>query len=160
VVGDLPGHPEREREDRRPLGEPARPGADRVLGGQPGAQRVRGVGLDAGRVMAVSRCSEGQMPGSGETRPNPVFCAIPTQPDHTSAAAGAARTSSGQDRRARAPAGDRSAAAGRAVRAGTGPRRPGSGTRDASMATAAIPFTALPSWRAGEARRSARRPLR
>src|ERR1017187_9978273 len=51
-----------------------------------------------GRVMAVSRCSEGQMPGSGETRPNPVFCAMPTHPDHTSAAAGAARTSSGQDR--------------------------------------------------------------
>ena len=46
----------------------------------------------------VSRCSEGQMPGSGETSPNPVFCAMPTHPDHTSAAAGAARTSSGQDR--------------------------------------------------------------
>ena len=38
------------------------------------------------------------MPGSGETSPNPVFCAMPTHPDHTSAAAGAARTSSGQDR--------------------------------------------------------------
>ena len=38
------------------------------------------------------------MPGSGETSPNPIFCAMPTQPDHTSAAAGAARTSSGQDR--------------------------------------------------------------
>jgi hypothetical protein len=35
---------------------------------------------------------------SGETSPNPVFCAMPTHPDHTSAAAGAARTSSGQDR--------------------------------------------------------------
>ena len=31
----------------------------------------------------MSRCSEGQMPGSGETRPNPVFCAMPTHPDHT-----------------------------------------------------------------------------
>ena len=41
------------------------------------------------------------MPGSGETRPNPVFCAMPTHPDHTSAAAGAARTSSGQDRTVR-----------------------------------------------------------
>ena len=69
------------------------------------------------------------MPGSGETSPNPVFCAMPTHPDHTSAAAGAARTSSGQDRTVRpgrAAAGDRSAAAGPAVRAGTGPRRPGS----------------------------------
>src|SRR6267378_1815253 len=51
-----------------------------------------------GRVMDVSRYRDGRMPGSGETRPNPVFCAMPTQPDHTSAAAGAARTSSGQDR--------------------------------------------------------------
>jgi dihydrofolate reductase len=33
------------------------------------------------------------MPGSGETRPNPVFCAMPTRTDHTSAAAEAARTS-------------------------------------------------------------------
>ena len=56
-----------------------------------------------GRVMDVSRCSDGQMPGSGETRPNPVLCAMPTQPDHTSAAAGAARTSSGQDRTALVP---------------------------------------------------------
>jgi hypothetical protein len=58
--------------------------------------------------MAVSGWSEGQMPGSGETKPNPVFCAMPAQPDHTPAAAGAARTSSGQDRMARpvrAPAG-------------------------------------------------------
>src|SRR6185312_4880297 len=51
-----------------------------------------------GRVMDVSRCSDGQMPGSGETSPNPVFCAMPTQPDHTPAAGEAARTSSGQDR--------------------------------------------------------------
>jgi hypothetical protein len=51
-----------------------------------------------GRVMAVSGCNAGQMPGSGETSPNPVFCAMPTHPDHTSAAAGAARTSNGQDR--------------------------------------------------------------
>ena len=83
----------------------------------------------------MSRCSEGQMPGSGETSPNPVFCAMPTQPDHTSAAAGAARTSSGQDRTVRpgrAVAGDRSAAAGPVVRAGTGPRRPRSAVRGAS----------------------------
>jgi hypothetical protein len=31
----------------------------------------------------MSRCSEGQMSGSGQTRPNPVFCAMPTYPDHT-----------------------------------------------------------------------------
>jgi hypothetical protein len=42
--------------------------------------------------------SEGQIPGIGEISPNPVFCAMPTHPDHISAAAGAARTSSGQDR--------------------------------------------------------------
>jgi hypothetical protein len=42
--------------------------------------------------------SEGPIPGSGEISPNPVFCAMPTHPDQTSAAAGAARTSSGQHR--------------------------------------------------------------
>ena len=66
----------------------------------------------------VSRCSEGRIPGSGETCPNPVFCAMPTHPDHTSAAAGADRTSSGQDRMALAPEGtaeDRSVA-GRGTR--------------------------------------------
>ena len=60
------------------------------------------------------------MPGSGETSPNPVFCAMPTQPDHTSAAAGAARTSSGQDRTVLMPeetAADRSRPAGPVVRA-------------------------------------------
>src|SRR5579863_7558450 len=85
-----------------------------------------------GRVMDVSRCSDGRMPGSGETSPNPVFCAMPTQPDHTSAAAGAARTSSGQDRtvlacrgmtadRSAATAWDRSAAAGPPVWVEDGP---------------------------------------
>ena len=62
------------------------------------------------------------MPGSGETSPNPVFCAMPTHPDHTSAAAGAARTSSGQDRTVLAPEGtgeDRSMAG-----PGTGSSRP------------------------------------
>ena len=33
------------------------------------------------RVMAMSRCRDGQMPGRGETRPNPVFCAMPIHPD-------------------------------------------------------------------------------
>jgi hypothetical protein len=45
----------------------------------------------------VTRCSAGQMPGSGETGPKPFFCAMPTHSDHTSAAARAARTSSSQD---------------------------------------------------------------
>jgi hypothetical protein len=78
------------------------PGADPVLAGQPGVQRIGGVGLDADRErMAVSRWSDGQMPGSGEINPNPVYWAMPTQSDHTSAAAGAARTNSGQDRTVR-----------------------------------------------------------
>src|SRR6266702_5178296 len=80
-----------------------------------------------GRVKDVSRCSEGRMPGSGETSPNPVFCAIPTQPDHTSAAAGAARTSNGQDRTALMPeetAADPSPPAGPVVRAAGGPPGP------------------------------------
>ena len=77
--------------------------------------------------MDVSRCSDGQMPGSGETSPNPVFCAMPTHPDHTSAAAGAARTSSGQDRTVLVPeetAVDRSPPAGPVVRAAGGPPGP------------------------------------
>src|SRR5712672_3077577 len=80
-----------------------------------------------GRVMDVSRCKDGRMPGSGETSPNPVFCAMPTQPDHTSAAAGAARTSSGQDRTVLVPeqtAADRSVPAGPVVRAAGGPPGP------------------------------------
>ena len=59
-----------------------------------GSQGVGGVGLDADREgdggVQVQR--EGQMPGSGETRPKPVFCAMPTHPENTSAAAGVART--------------------------------------------------------------------
>src|SRR5260370_34730780 len=77
--------------------------------------------------MDVYRCSDGRMPGSGETSPNPVFCAMPTQPDHTSAAAGAARTSSGQDRAVLVPeetAADRSPPAGPVVQAAGGPPGP------------------------------------
>ncbi len=80
-----------------------------------GVARLGQVWGRGGRVMAVSRCSDGQMPASGETSPNPVFCAMPTHPDHTSAAADAARTSSGKDRTARPGRtgdGHRSAAAG------------------------------------------------
>ena len=50
VVGDLPGHAEREGADRGPPGEPAGPVADRRRSaGEPGAQRVRRVRLDADR---------------------------------------------------------------------------------------------------------------
>ena len=49
VVGHLPGHAEREGADRRPSGEPAGPGADYLVAGQPGARRVRRVGLNADR---------------------------------------------------------------------------------------------------------------
>ena len=97
------------------------------------------------------------MPGSGEASPNPVLCAMPTHPDHTSAAAGAARTSSGQDRTdrtGRVLAGDRSAA-GPVVRAGTGPQGPGSVVGDALMGIAVMPVTTLPSLRVGGVRRSA-----
>ena len=69
------------------------------------------------------------MPGSRETMPKPVFCAMPTQPDHTSAAAGTARTSSGQDRMVFAwsrTAPDRSAAGtASGTAAGPGPGLPG-----------------------------------
>src|SRR5436190_5061163 len=108
-----------------------------------------------GRVMDVSRCSDGQMPGSGETRPNPVFCAMPTQPDHTSAAAGAARTSSGQDRTVLVPeetAADRSPPAGPLVRAAGGPPGPRAAVapgRFTPAVSAAMEVTTVPAWRAG-----------
>jgi hypothetical protein len=65
--------------------------------------------IRTGRVIAVSRWREGQMPASGETSPNPVLCAMPTQPGpHLG------RRRGGQDRMVRP---------GRAA-AGTGPQRP------------------------------------
>ncbi len=48
VVGGLPGHAQEQGADRGPAGEPAGPGGDDGAGGQPGVQRVGGVGLDAG----------------------------------------------------------------------------------------------------------------
>src|SRR5260370_18515502 len=108
-----------------------------------------------GRVMDVSRCSDGRMPGSGETRPNPVFCAMPTQPDHTSAAAGAARTSSGQDRTVLVPeetAADRSSPAGPVVRAAGGPPGPRSAVAPRRSTPAGSPAMAVPTppaWRPG-----------
>src|SRR5690349_22777991 len=103
--------------------------------------------------MAVSRCNEGQMPGSGEIRPNPVFCAMPTQPDHTSAAAGAARTSSGQDRTVLVPEEtvvDRSPLAGPVVRAAgrpPGPRSAVAPGRFKLAVSAAMGITTVPAWR-------------
>jgi hypothetical protein len=98
----------------------------------------------------VSRCRDGQMPGSGETRPNPVIWAMPTHPDHTSAPAGTARTSSGQDRTAlawgRSATEDRSPT-GETGRSAAGPRRTGpclAGTRQGSVMTAVMPVTARP----------------
>src|SRR5207244_3742956 len=105
--------------------------------------------------MDVSRCRDGRMPGSGETSPNPVFCAMPTHPDHTSAAAGAARTSSGQDRTVLVPeetAVDRSPPAGPVVRAAGAPSGPRSEVAPkwfTPAVSAAIEVTALPAWRAG-----------
>jgi hypothetical protein len=64
------------------------------------------------------------MPGNEETRPNPVFCAMSTHPDHALAAAGAATASNTRDRTVRsgrASTGDCFPVVG----AGTGPRRPG-----------------------------------
>ena len=109
--------------------------------------------MRTGRVIAVSRWREGQMPASGETSPNPVLCAMPTQPGpHLG------RRRGGQDRMVRP---------GRAA-AGTGPQRPvrwpapdratqtPSAARDASIGIAATPVTILRWWRAGGVRRSAR----
>src|SRR5258705_7166192 len=92
---------------------------------------------------------------SGETRPNPGFCAMPTHPDHTSAAAGAARTSSGQDRTVLVPeetAADWSRPAGLVVRAAGGPPGPRSAVapgRFTPAVSVAMGVTTCPAWRAG-----------
>src|SRR6516225_2965330 len=105
--------------------------------------------------MVVSRWNEDRMPGSGETSPNPVFCAMPTHPVHTSAAAGAARTSSGQDRTVLVPeetAADWSLPAGPLVRATDGPPGPRSAVAPGwfmPAVSAAMEVTTLPAWRAG-----------
>ena len=96
VRGDLPGHPEQERADRGPLREPACPRADRILAGQPGAQRVGRVRLDADR-QSDGRVEMQGWPDSWQRGDPPeagLFRDARTQPDHTSVAAGAARTSS------------------------------------------------------------------
>src|SRR5690349_1215991 len=111
--------------------------------------------------MVVSRWREGQVGGRGETSPKPVFGAMPTQPDHTSAAAGAARTSSGQDRTVLpgrdVTAARSAAAAGPAVRAGDGSLSSGSLMVPAwftPTGSAAMKITTLPGWRGDGARRS------
>jgi hypothetical protein len=158
AVGDLPGHAEREKTADHLANRRVRPLTACSPASQARSAYAAYASTPTGRVMAVSRCRDGQIPGSGETSPNPVFCAMPTEPDHTSAAAGAARTSSGQDRMVRpgrTAAGDRSAA-GPAVPSRTGPRTPGSTAEDTSAVRAAMPVTTPPSWRAGAVRRSAR----
>ena len=131
VVGDLPGHAEREGADRRPLGEPAGPGADRVLAGQPGAQRVRRVGLDADRQgdggVQVQRGPDARQRGD-QPEPGLLRDADPAGPH-------LGRGRGGQDQQRPGPhgparPGDRRGTGPRRpvrlVRAGTGPRRPGS----------------------------------
>ena len=117
-------------------------------------------------VIEVSSCSDGQIPGSGATMPKPVSRAMPTQPDHTSAAAGTARTSSGQDRtavREHVTAADRSWSAapgwsGQVVWAAEVLARPGPvvPTRVVSAVRAVMLITTLPQRRAGAVRQSAR----
>ena len=98
--------PSSERADRGPLGEPAGPGADRSARGQPGAQRVRGVGLDAdgqgdGRVQMQRRP---RSPAAG--RPARSRSSARCRPTRTTPRPPrAARTSSGQDRTVRSCAG-------------------------------------------------------
>jgi hypothetical protein len=139
VIGDLPGHPQRERADRRPLSEPARPGADRAITSRQARGAYAVSVTPTGRVMAVSRCSAGQIPGSEETRLNPVFCAMLTHPTTPWP------RPSGQDQERPGP--------GTARTGWPGLVRPGSAARDTSIVTAAMPVTTLPSWRAGGARR-------
>src|SRR5690348_5341699 len=113
--------------------------------------------------MEVSRCSDGQIPGSGETMPNPVSRAMPTHPDQTSAAAGTARTSSGQDRtadRELVTAADQSSAAppdwsGPVVQAAEVSARcvPVVPVRVVSAARAVTPITTLPKQREDAAHR-------
>ena len=149
---------------RRPpagcAGEPAGPVADHLVSGQPGTQRVRGVGLDADREGDGSV----QMQGGPDARQRGDQAEAGLLRDADPPGPHLGRGRGGQDQQrpgpdgppGRGPAGDRSATAGPVVRAGTGPRRPGSAARDASMGMAAMPVTTLPSWRAGAARRSAR----
>src|SRR5260370_33749128 len=105
--------------------------------------------------MDVSRCRAGQMPGSGETSPNPVLAAIPAQPENTSAAAGAARTSSGQDRTVLVPgeiAAGRPAPARPLVRAAErplGPRIAVAPGRFMAAVGAGSRATTVRAWRGG-----------
>ena len=144
----------RHRPPRPSTDRPQAAGSDRVLAGPPGPQRVRREApTPIRRAMLVKRCRQGQIPGSGQTTPKPVFARCRPSRTRTSAAAGAARTA-------------RPGPAGPSP--GTGSRRlvrwswPGpdhagpSPWRSAAAVRAAVPVTALPSWRAGGARRSAR----
>ena len=131
-----------------------------LVAGQPGAQRVRGVGLDADRQgdggVQVQRGPDARQRGD-QAEPGLLRDADPPGPHLGRGRGGQDQQRPGPDGPAR-PGARRGPvrAAGPAVRAGTGPRRPGSAAGDASMVTAAMPVTTLRSWRAGAARRSAR----
>jgi hypothetical protein len=75
-----------------------------------------------GRIVGVPRCRASRHAAAAARRGTHqvAFCPIPTHPDHTSAAAGAARTSSGEDRTVRPAPGGRGPV--RVGRSG-GPRR-------------------------------------
>jgi len=78
--------------------------------------------------MAVSRCRESQIPGSGRICPNPVSCPMPTQPDQTATAAGR-----GEDQQRPGPYGAGGTGGGVVLAAGPGPgdgRGRGAGWRD------------------------------
>ena len=113
VVGHLPGHAEREGADRGPPGEPAGPAADRVFPGKPGAQRVRGVRLDADRQgdggVQVQRGPDARQRGD-QAEPGLLRDADPPGPH-------LGRGRSGQDQQRPGPDGpDRPSACGGPVR--------------------------------------------
>ena len=93
MAGDLSAA-ESEGADRRPLGELPGPVADYLVAGQPGAQGVGGVGLDADREgdggVQVQRGPDARQRGD-QAEAGLLRDADPPG-ENTSAAAGAART--------------------------------------------------------------------
>ena len=146
VVGDLPRHPEGERADRRPLGEPACPGADRRLAGQPGPRRVSRVGLDADR----ERDGGVQVERGPDSRQRADQAEAGHLRDPDPAGPHFGRGRGGQDRTARSArtaAPDRSAAAGPADRTEAGSAIPASlaAARSVTTGRAAMGITTPPA---------------
>ena len=155
--------------------------ADRSVAGQPGAQRIRRIGLDAdipykqpANVWLRQQARLRRCPGAATARcpaaarPGRTWSSAPCRPTRTTPSG---RRRLGQDQQRPGPG----SAPGRhrrgPVRGGpSGGPRPdrttqarARGGRTRSTATVAMPVTSLPSWRADAARRSARparRPLR